>query len=319
MAKWQVKDLSKMTGVSIQTLHYYDKINLLKPSLRATNCYRFYSEEDLLKLQQIIALKFFGFNLVKIKELLINQYDVISHFKAQAELLSKQANNLQQASNALNEIIDEAQNEKSNLNNTSVTWKNIIKLIRVYDMVKQLDNSWAHKVFDQQELKQYAEFESNLKNKLSQEDAMAMQAAWYNVIKQVGENIDSNPTSEIGYKIAKQTMDFVITLYGAEHANLKETIWHKGYKQGKVDGEQSLEPRFVEWLDKAIDNYYRTRIYLILSEADKQPTSDLEQQWHNILYEIGGNYEEPKKVVLESALSNNKVTDKVKEWLRKIT
>lgn len=58
MTQWFVKDLSKLTGVSVQTLHHYDRIGLLKPSLRQSNGYRIYSEKDLLKLQQIIALKF---------------------------------------------------------------------------------------------------------------------------------------------------------------------------------------------------------------------------------------------------------------------
>jgi DNA-binding transcriptional MerR regulator len=48
MAKWYVKDLSKLTGLSVQTLHHYDRIGLLKPSVRLSNSYRLYSEADLL-------------------------------------------------------------------------------------------------------------------------------------------------------------------------------------------------------------------------------------------------------------------------------
>lgn len=55
-----IKNLSKLTHVTVQTLHYYDKIGLLRPSWRANNGYRVYSEKDLVKLQQIIALKFFS-------------------------------------------------------------------------------------------------------------------------------------------------------------------------------------------------------------------------------------------------------------------
>jgi DNA-binding transcriptional MerR regulator len=47
MTKWYVKDLSKLTNVSVQTLHHYDRIGLLKPSLRLANGYRLYSEKDL--------------------------------------------------------------------------------------------------------------------------------------------------------------------------------------------------------------------------------------------------------------------------------
>ena len=84
MTQWYVKDLSKITKVSVQTLHHYDRIDLLKPSLRLSNGYRVYSEKDLLQLQQIIALKFFGFELKHIKVLLTGNTRAIEHFLIQA-------------------------------------------------------------------------------------------------------------------------------------------------------------------------------------------------------------------------------------------
>lgn len=61
MSRWYVKELADMIGSSVQTLHHYDHIGLLKPSGHSIKGYRVYNEADLLKLQQIIALKFFGF------------------------------------------------------------------------------------------------------------------------------------------------------------------------------------------------------------------------------------------------------------------
>lgn len=61
MTQWYVKELSKLTKVSVRTLHHYDKIGLLTPSIRLENNYRVYSEADLLKLQQILALKVLWF------------------------------------------------------------------------------------------------------------------------------------------------------------------------------------------------------------------------------------------------------------------
>ena len=49
MTQWYVKELSKLTKVSVRTLHHYDKIGLLTPSIRLENNYRVYSETDLLK------------------------------------------------------------------------------------------------------------------------------------------------------------------------------------------------------------------------------------------------------------------------------
>lgn len=49
MNQWYVKELSEMTNVSVRTLHHYDRIGLLNPSLRLTNGYRVYSSGDLMR------------------------------------------------------------------------------------------------------------------------------------------------------------------------------------------------------------------------------------------------------------------------------
>ncbi|QQR48730.1 MerR family transcriptional regulator [bacterium] len=53
MKKWQVKEFSELAKISVRTLHHYDEIGLLKPSLRSSNGYRLYSEQDLLKLGSV--------------------------------------------------------------------------------------------------------------------------------------------------------------------------------------------------------------------------------------------------------------------------
>src|SRR5690348_4237899 len=105
MTQWYVKDLSNLTQVSVQTLHHYDRIGLLKPSVRLANGYRLYSEKDLLKLQQIIALKFFGFQLAQIKTLLAANVDMVDHFSVQSQFLEEKAKSLLEASDALKSII----------------------------------------------------------------------------------------------------------------------------------------------------------------------------------------------------------------------
>src|SRR5476649_2120319 len=101
MTQWYVKDLSKLTQVSVQTLHHYDRIGLLQPSIRLANGYRVYSEKDLLKLQQIIALKFFGFELSQVKLLLNKDVDIRERFAQQSQFLDEKAKMLFEASQTL--------------------------------------------------------------------------------------------------------------------------------------------------------------------------------------------------------------------------
>jgi DNA-binding transcriptional MerR regulator len=138
MTQWYVNDLSKLTGVSVQTLHHYDRIDLLKPSTRLDSGYRLYFEKDLLKLQQIIALKSFGFGLSQIKLLLTGNIDPLEHFKAQSRFLKEKAKSLLETSQALESIASGVNNDKS------ITWKNIIKLIEVYNMTQEKDKTWVN-------------------------------------------------------------------------------------------------------------------------------------------------------------------------------
>lgn len=68
----KTNEVAALTGVSVRTLHYYDKIGLLCPHRDAENGYRSYSEENLDRLQQILFFKECGFPLTVIRQLLEN-------------------------------------------------------------------------------------------------------------------------------------------------------------------------------------------------------------------------------------------------------
>ncbi|MGL5087845.1 MAG: FAD-dependent oxidoreductase, partial [Fusobacteriaceae bacterium] len=64
-----IGEISKITGLSNKTLRYYDENNILKPDyVDPNNGYRYYSEYQILKLQNIITLKNNGFSLEEIKK-----------------------------------------------------------------------------------------------------------------------------------------------------------------------------------------------------------------------------------------------------------
>lgn len=70
MRKFTVKEVAKLAGVSVRTLHHYHDIGLLTPALIGENRYRYYGEEELLRLQQILFYREFGLPLAQIAELL---------------------------------------------------------------------------------------------------------------------------------------------------------------------------------------------------------------------------------------------------------
>jgi DNA-binding transcriptional MerR regulator len=64
---YQVKDVARLTGVSVRTLHHYDAIGLLVPGARTAAGYRLYTDTDLLRLQQILIGRELGLPLEEIR------------------------------------------------------------------------------------------------------------------------------------------------------------------------------------------------------------------------------------------------------------
>ncbi len=84
-----VNEVSKLTGVSIRTLQYYDSIGLLKPSEYTESGYRLYDDTALERLQQILLLKELEFSLKEIKEIIdAPNFDRDKALEQQIELLT---------------------------------------------------------------------------------------------------------------------------------------------------------------------------------------------------------------------------------------
>lgn len=90
-----VKEISRLTGVSVRTLHYYDEINLLKPTETTDAGYRLYDDTALERLHSILLFRELQFPLGEIKAILdSNGFDKETALKEQIKLLEMQKNRL---------------------------------------------------------------------------------------------------------------------------------------------------------------------------------------------------------------------------------
>ncbi len=307
MTQWYVKDLSKLTGVSVQTLHHYDRIDLLKPSVRLANGYRVYSEKDLLQLQQIIALKFFGFELSQIKALLKGNAGALEHFTVQAQFLEQKAKGLLDASTTLKRIISEVKDDKS------IPWETIIQIIEVYRMTQQLEHSWVKDIFTPEELKQYIAFETEWKSNSTAEQRAAFEKKWAHLVGEVKKNLAQDPTSAIGVQLGKKCMQWVNEIYGKKYAHLRTKKFEKGFGEGRGLDEVGLTPEMVSWLDTAMDSYWRHRVYGILDNVGKIASSEVLNLWEEMLNDMYGDDTLRKKdVLLHIDLQDDKISSDAK-------
>lgn len=102
-----VKQLSKLAGVTPRTLHHYDAIGLLKPSRIGDNGYRYYGEESLLRLQQILFYRELDIPLDEIKQIMgRHDFDVLGALRSHKEALLKQARRLDRLIQTVDHTID---------------------------------------------------------------------------------------------------------------------------------------------------------------------------------------------------------------------
>ena len=125
---------AKKADVTIRTIRYYDKQGLLKPSHHSEAGYRLYTDEDFVKLQKILALKYLGFSLEEIGAMTL--YDTADNMKQsldlQIRLIEKKRAHLDMVESAL--LHTKKMVEKTG----EVDWSQMLNLIHLTNMEKDL-------------------------------------------------------------------------------------------------------------------------------------------------------------------------------------
>lgn len=106
----KINEVSKITGVSLRTLHYYDKIGLLVPA-KLENGYRVYSNDDLNKLQKILFYKYLNFKLSDIANIIKNKNDSLIILEEQHKLLLKEKKKIENVIKTIEKTIKDHKGE----------------------------------------------------------------------------------------------------------------------------------------------------------------------------------------------------------------
>lgn len=132
-------EFAKLARVTLRTIRYYDKQNILKPSLVTESGARFYTKEDLARLQQILLLKYLGFSLDDIREMTVADADyhlMLDSLHIQLKLVRDRIEQMQLVENAIRSTAAAIQDERS------VDWSRMLELIHLTGMEKSLKNQY---------------------------------------------------------------------------------------------------------------------------------------------------------------------------------
>ena len=139
---WQTKEFAQLVKLTVRTLHYYDRIGLLKPQRSTRNGFRLYGIGEFARLQQIKTLKFIGFPLNQIKELLDEkEFDLAETLQLQKDIIKAQCTRLNHALEAISRA------EKKFQTSGAIDWESFNQIIEVINM--EQNTEWTKQYYSE--------------------------------------------------------------------------------------------------------------------------------------------------------------------------
>ena len=197
---FKAREFARLTGVTVRALHHYDRLGLLKPSRYSRSGYRLYRAADVAGLEQIVALKFIGFSLKQIKDILRNGGgDLSSALRRQREAIEEKRKRLQQAVKAIQraEYVIAVKGQPG--------WEVFTKIIEVINMQNDMD--WTRKYYSedaQREIEQRAAT-------IAPEVIEQAQRDWAELIKEVEAAVAAkeDPASDKAQSLAARWSELI--------------------------------------------------------------------------------------------------------------
>ncbi|PFF16945.1 MerR family transcriptional regulator [Bacillus anthracis] len=113
--RFSIGEFSKKTGIPIPTLHYYDEIGLLQPEKNPSSGHRIYKYQDIITLQKIISLKFLGYSLDKVANLLHESsfsVDLNESLSLHLQVLEREQEQIEQSMQVIKRVVKLVEEEE---------------------------------------------------------------------------------------------------------------------------------------------------------------------------------------------------------------
>lgn len=192
----KIKEVAKLTGVTVRTLHYYDQIGLLKPSTVTEAGYRLYEEEDLFTLQQILIFRELSFPLEEIREIMTNpNYNKQEALARHKELLIKKRERLDN----LIHLVDNVMKGESLMSFNEFDSSEIEKAKKEY--ANEVKTKWGH-TDAYKESEDKTKSYDNAKWELINKECVA-------IFREFARIKDQAPDSEEAQKLVKKWQDCI--------------------------------------------------------------------------------------------------------------
>ncbi|MDR9852153.1 MerR family transcriptional regulator [Paenibacillus sp. VCA1] len=203
---YTVGQLSKKTGISIRTLHYYEKLNLLKPQRSPDNQYRLYGPGDVLRLQQITLLKRMRFRLREIKDFFDQYLERLAKddYEIWVRVIERQIAELQREKEEMQKVEKLLQSSLYAMRATKeVRIEEMLGFIREIESQPDRKRQFRRLVFTEEEIDRLP----------SDDPANPLIMEWADILNEVQAQRNDSPASERSQRLAARIAAYAEQLF----------------------------------------------------------------------------------------------------------
>lgn len=235
-----VKQLARLAGVSVRTLHHYDRIGLLIPGERSRAGYRLYGEDELYRLQQILFYRELGYTLRETGDILDDPgFDLVRSLEFQKQQLQKQSVRVSKLIDTIDKTIVELKRKDKMLSNEEL-YEGLPRA-KAEAYRKEAIERWGDEVIESEDRMR----------RMSKDELRALKAKGDQITRKIASLMNLGPADSIVQKAI------------AEHYEYMQAFFPVTYERYRGLGRMYVEDeRFTASIDQ-----YKAGLAMFMREA----------------------------------------------------
>ncbi len=232
----KVGELARRSGLSIRTLHHYDELGLLSPSLRTASGYRLYTPEDVARLQRILSLRQLGFSLEEIKRCIdepgFSPIRVLElHLARAREQLALQ----QELCRRLEALATQLRSAET---------PSVDQLVETIEVMTMFEKYYTPEQLQELEARRQA---------LGEDALRQVQEEWPRLIAQVRAEMEkgSDPASEPVQKLARRWQELIDAFTGG-NPGIEKSLGTLYQQEPGMSARFGLDPQLMAYVNRAM-------------------------------------------------------------------
>lgn len=241
---YSIGKLAKITSCTVRTLRYYDEISLLKPTAVSEGGHRYYDNDAVAKLHNIIQLKEFGFELETIDEIVDNRVRSAKDLlQIRLKVIKLEEKELQQKKERIQTTIQLMELEGKD------DWKAIFNTFSKHNNSKQkIKDNWNN---------YFTEKEQEILNGLPKVGKDREEVnKWTELVNDIRLNIHKEPSSKEAQELASRWMSLADEIIKG-NKQLAQKVWHVNWEKKEDIGGYPFDLEIIDFIRKAQEYYFQ--------------------------------------------------------------